>query len=396
LARCHPEDMFLQDRHLGPTRVLIAGGGVAALETAVSLQALAPGHVATTLVADTEHYVERPLTIGEPFGLGPVRRHSLPAICSSIGCALVRDSVVSVDAGARHLLVASGDELPYDVLVLALGAQRASAYEHGIAFDRELQPEDFDDVLADLDEGLAPRIAFVVPDGVEWTLPAYELAILTADRAAAHPEGDGSVLLVTHEPAPLAAFGAAASAEVASVLDRHNVALHVGAHADVVTATAMRAGGHWIEVDRIVSLPRPSGLRLPGVPCDEDGFIPVERDGRVVGLESVYAAGDGTDVPIKQGGLAAQQADAIAGHLAALVGAVSEPPPIRRVLRGLLRTPEGPLFLRAELHDPDATSAVAPEPLWWPPSKIASRRLAPHLAQLDTERRLGQTPLARR
>lgn len=388
--------MSSQDRSSEPLQVIIAGGGVAALETAVALRALAPGRVMTTLVADTDRYVDRPLTVAEPFGMGAARRYSLPAICASIGTELVQDRVVAVDADARRLALASGDELVYGVLVLALGARRAPAFEHGIAFDRELQPEDFDDVLADLDEGLAPRIAFVVPDGVHWTLPAYELAILTADRAQQHPGGDESVLIVTHEPAPLAAFGAAASAEVARVLDRYNVAVHAGAHADVVTATAMRAGGHWVEADRIVSLPRYSGRRLPGVPSDGDGFIPVEPDGRVRGLDNVYAAGDGADVPMKQGGLAAQQADAIAAHIAARVGAGSGPLPMRRVLRGLLRTPEGPLFLRSELHDPDGTSAVAPEPLWWPPSKIASRRLAPHLAQLDTERRLGQTALARR
>lgn len=377
-----------------PLHVVIAGGGVGALETAVALRTLAPGAVTVTVVADTDRYVERPLTIGEPFGLGPVRRHSLSEICSSLGARLVCDRVVAVSTAVKRLQLASGAPLGYDVLVMALGARRTPAFEHGVAFDRELEPEDFDDVLADLDDGLAPRIAFVVPDGVLWTLPAYELAVLTAARAAARG-ADDAVLLVTHEQRPLEAFGGAASDAVARVLDAHGVALRTGVHADVVTPTAMRAGGGWIEADRIVALPRTDGLRIPGLPSDEHGFLPVDDLGQVIGVDDVYAAGDGTDTPIKQGGLAAQQADAIAGHIAARVGAAAEVRPAGRVLRGLLRTPDGPLFLRAELDDPEGTSAFGSEPLWWPPSKIASRRLGPHLAQLETERRMGYTALAR-
>ena len=34
--------------------------------------------------------------------------------------------------------------------------------------------------VADLEEGYSKRVAFVVPDGVYWPLPAYELALVTA------------------------------------------------------------------------------------------------------------------------------------------------------------------------------------------------------------------------
>jgi sulfide:quinone oxidoreductase len=58
-------------------------------------------------------------------------------------------------------------------------------------------------------------------------------------------------------------------------------------------------------------------------------------------------------------------------------------PPPSRVLRGLLRTADGPRYLRAELDDPDATSAISREPLWRPPSRIASLWLSPELERLD-------------
>jgi sulfide:quinone oxidoreductase len=99
----------------------------------------------------------------------------------------------------------------------------------------------------------------------------------------------------------------------------------------------------------------------------------------VRGLDGVFAAGDGTDLRIKQGGLAAQQADAIVAELTGDHRADRT----AFVLRGLLRTAEGPLYLRAELDDPEGTSTASRTPLWWPPSKIASRRLSPFLAELD-------------
>ena len=63
------------------------------------------------------------------------------------------------------------------------------------------------------------------------------------------------------------------------------------------------------------------GPGIDGLPADEDGFIPVDDHGRVKGVEDIYAAGDGTNFPIKQGGLGTQQADAVAEHIAHRVGA---------------------------------------------------------------------------
>ena len=47
--------------------------------------------------------------------------------------------------------------------------------------------------------------------------------------------------------------------------------------------------------------------------------------GRVIGAPDVYAAGDVTAFAVKQGGIACQQADAAAEHIAARAGADVEP-----------------------------------------------------------------------
>jgi sulfide:quinone oxidoreductase len=106
--------------------------------------------------------------------------------------------------------------------------------------------------------------------------------------------------------------------------------------------------------------------------------VPTDLEGRVVGMTDVYAAGDATQFRPKQGGLAAQQADAVASAIAAEAGADVRPEPYRPVLRGLLLTGFVPRYLRTDVQA--GTSIVDTEPLWWPPAKIVGRHLAPFLA----------------
>ena len=65
--------------------------------------------------------------------------------------------------------------------------------------------------------------------------------------------------------------------------------------------------------------------RSPGCPRTRDGFLVTDAHARVRGVPDVYAAGDVTAFPIKQGGIACQQADAAAEHIAARAGAPVEP-----------------------------------------------------------------------
>ena len=57
-----------------PADVIILGGGVAALEAMMGLRELAGDRVRVSLVAASEDFVERPMSVAEPFGLGTVGR----------------------------------------------------------------------------------------------------------------------------------------------------------------------------------------------------------------------------------------------------------------------------------------------------------------------------------
>jgi sulfide:quinone oxidoreductase len=228
----------------------------------------------------------------------------------------------------------------------------------------------------------AERIAFVQPVASAWSLPIYELAIMAAVE---HPRRQ--VTVVTAEPFPLWVFGEEAGAAVSSLLAERGIVLRTG-----VRAIAARAGrleledGTTIAADRVVALPRMAGPAISGLPQDGDGFIPVDDHGLVRGLSDVFAAGDATAFPLKQGGLAAQQADAVAEAIAARLGAPVVPEPFRPVLRGLLLTGGAPLYLRSQVGAGAGISrrlpvaSVSQRALWWPPGKVAGRYVAPLLA----------------
>jgi sulfide:quinone oxidoreductase len=374
----------LGEHRSDPFRIVIAGGGVAALEALVALGSLVRRRLALTLISPRDHFSYRPLQVGEPFGLGEGRQYALASLCRGLGATFVCDHLAAVDADAHRVVLSGGERVDYDILILATGARAYPAFEHGTTFDRESAPGDFDEVLSATGGHFADRVVIVAPEGATWTLPAYELAMLTAGYFPG-----SKVTLVSYEHTPLAAFGSTASEAVAEILEEAGVKFRGGERAEIATPTALRLGWEWFEADRIVSLPLLSGPHVAGVPCDEHGFIPVDDHGRVQGTADVYAAGDGTTLPVKQGGLATQQADAAALHIAASLGEDVTVKPIRPILRGLLLTPDGPRFLRAELADPERTSSISAEPLWWPPSKIASRWLAPFLERVDTRREAG-------
>ena len=130
----------------------------------------------------------------------------------------------------------------------------------------------------------------------------------------------------------------------------------------------------------------PATIPIPGLPHDQEGFLSTDEQGRVRGLDDVYAIGDITTFPIKQGGIAAQQADLVAQVLAKRAGApLDDPPPLRPVLQGLLLTGDTPRYLFADLSGGHgSTAAASTEPLWWPGGKIAARHLGHYLAHAPT------------
>jgi sulfide:quinone oxidoreductase len=365
--------------------VLIAGGGVAALETALALRELAPERVQTTILAPNEEFVYRPMTVREPFSLSAASRHALAPMVRDAGAELVKGSLEWVDHEKQDARTTDGRTLSYDALVLAVGARMSPRYKHALTIDDRSMEHTLHGVIQDIELGYIKSVAFVQPGRTAYPLPLYELALLTAGRA--YDMGvEILITLVTPEDAPLAIFGTAVSAGVAELLGKAGI--------DTITAAYAEVGEHGqisiypedrhLQADRVVALPELSGAAVHGLPLTAEGFIRVDRFGGVPDCGPVFAAGDATDFPVKHGSITAEQADLVAESLAMLAGADVEPQPFHPVLRGMLLTPERPYYMSAHItggHGFD--SELSSEPLWTPASKIAAKYLAPYLESLD-------------
>jgi sulfide:quinone oxidoreductase len=352
--------------------IVIAGGGIAGLEALVALRDHLGSEVRIELIEAATDLVERQRAVEQPFTGGTPRRFDLVRIAADHDAHLRPDRLASVDAEAGQVRTVRGDTLDYDALLVAVGAKPDVAVPGALTFSGPRDVAAYAQLLADIDAGRVSRVAFALPTAATWALPLYELALMTAEHVGASGRRDVGLVIVTPEHRPLEAFGERIASHIWTLLAERAIAVRSD-------AAPLRAGpggllvahGTPVQAERIVALPRLGGPWIGGLPHDEEGFLPTDRHGAVDGIEAVWAAGDGTSFPIKQGGLAAQQARAAAVAIAATLGADVVAEPFQPVLRGLLLDPRGQRFLDATRGDMPAT------PLWWPPTKV----VAPHLGR---------------
>lgn len=367
-------------------RVVIVGGGVAALEALLALRDICGRGPEIELVAPEAEFTYRPLAVAEPFDLGEPKRLELRTIVADAGAAHRPDAVTEVLPDSRIVATRSGEEIGYDALLLAFGAGAKPALADVLTYRGHADTQTIRDLLERLRAGDLSRVAFAVPPSARWSVPLYELALLSSAWLRERDGEQSSLSLVTHEPEPLAMFGRRASESVAGLLHEAGIELHASSAPSAFRDGELRlAGGGSVEADAVVAMPRLEVVPMPGVPQGPDGFISTDAYMRVEGVEGIWAAGDATWFPIKQGGIAAQQADVAAGSIATLLDPEHRAIPLRPVLRGALLTGSGPRYMRAEVGDRDETSVVGTAPLWWPPSKIAGRYLAPYLVGGEPE-----------
>lgn len=367
------------------THVVIAGGGVAAVELALALHDLAGDRVRLTIVAPEPDFVLQPLRTAVPFSAGHVRRHGLRELADRVGAELVGDAVTAVDSERHAVRLGAGGSLAYDALVLAVGGRHRTAFPRAMTFTGDHSTLPFNGLLADLEEHWSRSVAFVVPPGTTWPLPLYELALMTARAVRGMGIDDVEMQLVSPEATPLEVFGPAASTAIAELLETAGVSFRGSCDVRVGDGGALElgSGGERLAAERVVALPTIEGPLLAGVPADDHGFIPIDARGRVPGLPDVYAAGDGTTFPVKQGGLACQLADAVAEQLAAAAGADVDPQPFQPVLRGRVLTGRTAAHLEHPLADTDAEGEAPELRLWSAAHKVEGRWLSRWLEELD-------------
>jgi sulfide:quinone oxidoreductase len=376
--------------------VLIAGGGVAGLETLLALRALAGDRLDITILAPELKFVNRSMSAQQPFKVQRGRGFRLEDTAAELGAHWHRGALDRVVHAQHRAVTRDRESLRYDMLVLALGArpQREWQTEGVLTYRGGRDGPNYRMLLRQLREGRIEKVAFVKPAGASWPLPLYDLALMTAAECAAHDRPDVELSLITPEEEPLAIFGIRASAAISTILSESGVTLHTRSYGQPGPPGRLdiSPGHRSLAVDRVVTEPRLVGPSLRGIPSGHEGFIHTDAHGRVPGVDDVFAAGDATTFPVKQGGLAAQQADAVAEAIAALAGADVQPQPFRPVLRGVLLTGRGQAWLRKVTNGDAPDGEAQRRALFWPPTKIAGRYLSPYLNELDEARALGKAP----
>jgi sulfide:quinone oxidoreductase len=369
-------------------RVLIAGGGVAALEAALALKEMAPGETDVTVLAPNTDFVYRPMTVREPFAYAQASRYSLAPIVQHAGAELRADELAWIDPAKRLVHTIGDDEIEYDALLLAIGARPRPRYKNAVTIDDHCLDETLHGLVQDIEGGYIGSLAFVIPGRMAWPLPVYELALMAAGRSF-DMNLALAVTIVTPEDAPLAIFGKAASDAVGALLAARGIQIVTSAYAEVPRAgeVEIHPGERRVQADRVIALPELFGPSVRGLPVAEHGFIHVNQFGLVPDAGPIFAAGDATDFAVKHGGIAAQQSDTAAASIAALAGVTITPEPFRPTIRGVLLTDGEPLYMAARITGGTGFDSEVTDATSGPLPKIAARYLAPYLDAQDQDGR---------
>ncbi len=394
--------------------VCVVGAGTAGLEALLSLREEMPG-AELRLIAPDGEFRYRPMSTDSPFRPAPERALSIASLVQSIGATWVADRADLIDPVAGTVLTRDGATVGFDHLLLAAGSRAERALAQGSVWERGADPTFLDETLRAIASNDVRSVGVAIPRGARWPLPAYELALVLAWRAA-ETGSAARVTLVTVEERPLGALGSEASEAVSRQLQEAGVEVLAGVEALEHRSDAAAAGsgaarvtlvseaqehtpdplssgsseqararidsGRTVEFDRLISLPTISGPFLSGVPTDAAGFVEVDETLQVCGSRRVWAAGGCVAAALEHSALSAGQADAAAGAIAAAAGASTQSPPAPPELTGLLLGGQREQWLA---ENPPETHEPSTRCLWWPPGRAVGRMLAQHIAALDTD-----------
>jgi sulfide:quinone oxidoreductase len=369
------------------SRVLIAGGGVAALEAAIALRDMAGNRVEVAIYSPREDFIYRPFAVAEPYGASHGMRYDLSQLAERCGASFHLAGIGSVDGEAQRARTHDGETIAYDYLIVACGTRLLAGVSGTVTFWGVVDDTKVRDVVDGLRERKLRRVVFTMPAGHTWALPLYELALL-AERELSKAGVDGaSLIVVTPEEAPLHVFGRRASERVSELLGERNIEFIAGATPVKYDSGLLSVSpSATIEADAVLSLPRIEGRQIGGIPHDLDGFVAVDDHARVRGMQHVFAAGDVTSFPVKQGGLATQQADVAAEAIAAELGCEVAADPLDPILRGVLWTGTQPLYLSGHLAGGHGETSTATDEAPWEgdaQGKLVGRYLTPFFADLS-------------
>lgn len=273
---------------------MVAGGGYAGLSAFGELADRGPRRLELVLVNATPyHYF---VTEFPAFVAGEVEEEGVRVPLRRFVAArgrLVVGSVDRVGPGQRRLVLAGGESLPYDYLILALGGEAEffripGAREHGLEVGTPAAARQLAARVAGLVEGGRPRRVVVAGGGLTGVEVAGELAGRYPERL--------QITLVEAAPALMPGFDPVLAREARRVLQEKGVRVRTGTKIVSVEPAHVRVeGGPALPYDLLVWAGGVRGnpvLARSGLPVTPRGRVKVDRFLRAEGFPEIYVAGD--------------------------------------------------------------------------------------------------------
>lgn len=308
--------------------VTIVGGGLGGLEAALYLRKRLPREQAdVVLISDRPEFVFKPYLNYVPFGLQPADlAFNLSELAKGHGFHFRQGTAHAANPETQTLRV-NGASLSYDTLFVATGATAGpetvpGLHTHGYMLGRESEMRRLRKALRELckdaKSGATSRIAFLVPPGCQWAGALYELAFMLStwlDWKGVREHVD--LMLMTPEARFMNAFGPGVHESLQQELRERGIGARRHQHPERAEKGALifPEKGR-LPFDLLIAAPASvATVRWGALPTDEQGFLRTDLASRQVeDHPSVYAVGDASDYPVKQGFLALLQADAAAEH----------------------------------------------------------------------------------
>lgn len=292
--------------------VVVLGGGVGGLTVANELRVRLGSEHRIVLVERQRDHLFAPSLLW--LMTGDRRREQVARNLKS----LLRSGIRLVEAEVRHIepdrrtvvMIAGYDELSYDALVVALGADLAPESFPGYAqaahnfFDLEGAAR-----LAEALRAFRGGRVVVAVTALPYKCPAapYEAALLIeATLRRRGVRGASEIAVYTPEPQPMPVAGPVLGAAVSTLLAERGIALHTTrplASIDAGTHELVFADSARERFDLLAAVPphrAPEVVRRSPL-AGESGWIPVDAGTLRTRFDDVYAIGDVTTITLANG-----------------------------------------------------------------------------------------------
>ena len=312
-------------------KVLVLGGGFGGVVAAERLAEQLGDEHQITLVSRSRQFIFYPALVRLAFGKCDKKDVSFDLRDTMLNRRVnfVEAEVAHIDPFERKVVIAHGEvegKLPYDYLIFALGRRLATEkitgfYEHAhhlLNVDKAIK---FGTAVEEFQKG---SVVVGQCAGARLPVPVYETAFALARLFERNGKHDSTrITVVSPDTLEAELRDAGGAATVKKTLDAHQIELLPNFRIEKLTQnSALTNTGHAIDFDLLMLVPPfqgSSAAHYLGV-TDDEGYIHVDWNMRVMAHERIYAAGDCVAFSgPKMGHMAVRQAEVAATNLAAAI-----------------------------------------------------------------------------